>query len=226
MDTLNRQKYVTKLFLACLFGLCMAYFEAAVVVYLRELYYPDGFSLPLKIIDRHILSVEVGREAASLFMILSVAAIAGRRFWERFGYFLVVFGVWDIFYYVWLWVTIGWPASLVEWDVLFLIPRPWLAPVIAPMLVALLIILFGTVITRLYARGRSFRPTLVWFVLSLLGTAAILYSFMHDTSAVYHLTMPQPYLYWLLMVGLLLYILGFLHAWRGSGLPPKKWTIT
>jgi len=194
----------------------MACFEAAVVVYLRALFYPEGFSLPLKIIDRPILNVEIGREAASLLMILSVAALAGRRFWERFGYFLIIFGLWDIFFYAWLWVMIGWPQSLTTWDVLFLIPRPWLAPVIAPLSVALVMVLIGGVITALYARARSFRPTLVSFLLAIVGTGAILYSFMHDTNAVYNLALPQLYMYWLLAAGLLLYIVGFLHAWRRS----------
>jgi hypothetical protein len=213
---MQHSTYQLRLILVCLFGLCMAYFEAAVVVYLRELYYPEGFSLPLKVIDRHVLHVELGREAASLLMILSAAALAGRRFWERFGYFLIIFGVWDIFYYVWLAVTLRWPASLLEWDVLFLIPRPWLGPVLAPVLVALLMIVFGITITHLCYRGRVFRPTLISVILFMVGTGAILYSFMHDTNAVYNLAMPQPYMYWLLAVGLLCYIMGFLHAWRRS----------
>jgi hypothetical protein len=215
-DFVNRISYGYRLTSVVLFGLCMAYFEAAVVVYLRELIYPEGFSLPLRIIPGDILRVEIAREAASLLMIMSVAALAGRRFWERFGYFLIIFGVWDIFYYVWLWVTIDWPSSLVEWDILFLIPRPWLAPVIAPMLIALLMVLFGLVITRLYARGKTFQPTVVLVTLTILGTGDILYSFMHDTNAVYNFQMPQPYLYWLLTVGLVCYLLGFLHAWLRS----------
>ena len=75
---MNRIAYGYCLTSVVFFGLCMAYFEAAVVVYLRELIYPEGFSLPLRIIPGDILRVEIAREAASLLMIISVAALAGR----------------------------------------------------------------------------------------------------------------------------------------------------
>ena len=205
-----------RIILTVLFGLCMAYFEAAVVVYLRELIYPEGFSLPLRIIPNDILRVEIAREATSLLMIMSVAALTGRRFWEQCGYFLIIFGVWDIFYYVWLYVTLGWPPSLLTWDVLFLIPCPWLAPVIAPVLVALTLVAMGFLIVRLFDKGHKFKPTLIESGLFIVGSGVILYSFMHDTNATYNLEAPQPYMYWLFVIGLVMYVVGFLHTWRST----------
>jgi hypothetical protein len=56
----------------------------------------------------------------------------------------LAFGVWDIFYYVFLKVLTGWPHSLMDWDILFLLPLPWWGPVIAPVSIAVLMILWGT----------------------------------------------------------------------------------
>jgi hypothetical protein len=194
----------------------MAYFEATVVVYLRELFYPEGFSLPLKIIPRRFIHIEIFRELSTIVMLIAVAGVAGRKFWERFGYFILIFGLWDIFFYVWLKVTIGWPSSLLEWDILFLIPLPWIGPVIAPMSVALLMIIGGFLITRLYIRGFAFRPVLITWVLWISATVLILYSFMYDTGATIDLQMPRPYLYSLLISGLAFYIIGYIFSHRRS----------
>jgi hypothetical protein len=212
----NRQDlaYTLKVVMVLLFGMAMAYVEAAVVVYLRELFYAEGFSMPMKMIPREIIHVEVVRELATIVMLGTVAFVAGRRFWERFGYFIILFGIWDIFYYIWLRVTIGWPMSLTEWDVLFLIPLPWIGPVIAPVLIAMLMIVGGVFITRLYNQGYFFKPLILTWILWIAATAAILYSFMYDTDATIHLQVPQPYLYSLLFLGLALYVIGFIIPYR------------
>jgi len=115
----------------------MGYLEAAVVVYLRAIYYPEGFSFPLKPMDPGILGVEIGREAATVVMIFAVAWAAARSRWQTLIGFALVFGVWDIAYYVGLKILLGWPASPFELDVLFLIPIVWVGPVWAPSLIAL-----------------------------------------------------------------------------------------
>lgn len=132
-----------KLLLLTIFGLAMAYVEAAVVVYLREIIYPGGFAFPLKEISLRLGAVEIAREAATLFMLLSISFIAERTRRGRFACFLFLFGLWDISYYVWLWVTIGWPDSILTWDVLFLIPFVWSGPVLAPIMVACLFAVAG-----------------------------------------------------------------------------------
>jgi len=202
--------------LAVIFAAAMAYVEAAVVVYLRELFYPDGFSLPLKVIPDRYLTVELFRELATLIMLSAVAGLAGKRPWERFGYFLILFGVWDIFYYIWLAATLGWPASLYDWDILFLIPLPWIGPVIAPVAISCGMIIAGYLIIRRFTSGGHFRATWAAWILSLGATAIILYSFMGDTDATLRLQQPQPYHYGLLAAGLILYGLAFAHAYLKS----------
>lgn len=213
---MDRTEYRYRMVLILIFGIAVAYFEAAVVVYLRELFYPEGFSFPLQAIPLNLYVVEFFREVATMVILLSVAGIAGRKFWERFGYFIILFGTWDIFYYVWLKVTINWPSSLFDWDILFLIPVPWIGPVIAPVLVSVLMIGVGLWITSLFTRGYVFMPTALAWALGLAGTAAILFSFVVDTEATLRQQMPQPYLYSLLVTGLILYAVGFLHSYRST----------
>ncbi len=119
------------------FAVAMGYLEAAVVVYLRALYYPEGFSFPLVPMDAGILAVELGREAATVVMIFAVAWATARSGWQLLTGFALVFGVWDIVYYAGLRILLGWPASFLEPDILFLIPSVWVGPVLAPSLIAL-----------------------------------------------------------------------------------------
>ncbi|GMR13363.1 MAG: hypothetical protein BMS9Abin29_1569 [Gemmatimonadota bacterium] len=120
-----------------LYAVAMGYLEAAVVVYLRAIYYPEGFAFPLKPMDPGILAVEIGREVATVVMIFAVAWAAARSGWQTLTGFALIFGVWDIAYYAALWVLLAWPASLFEPDLLFLIPAVWVGPVWAPSLIAL-----------------------------------------------------------------------------------------
>jgi len=198
-----------KIIALVLFGVAMGYFEAAVVVYLRELYYPGGFCFPLMDMPGNVLAVELGREAASLLMLVSVAILTGKRCWERLGVFLATFGIWDISYYIWLKVTLGWPLSLTEPDILFLIPRPWIGPVIAPVLISIVMIGAGFWIMTRYDRGGTIAPRRPEWVLALAGTGSILYSFMARAEVTPDGIMPCPYKYWLLCAGLVGYLAAF-----------------
>ena len=131
------------------YALAMAWVEAAVVFDLRtmvhriEPFQPD----PLPLIGG-LGRVELVREAATLVMVLAVGVLAGRTWRARLGYAALAFGVWDIFYYVFLRVICGWPHSLLDWDILFLLPLPWWGPVLAPVSIAGLMILCGTLASR------------------------------------------------------------------------------
>lgn len=138
------------------FFMAMAYLESAVVVYLRALYYPEGFDFPLVPMDNTLVGTELGREAATILMLLAVPALVTRSALERFAWFCFGFGVWDIFYYVWLKVLLDWPSSLFSRDLLFLIPVPWVGPVWAPCVISLGLIATAVVILH----GRSRNPCL------------------------------------------------------------------
>jgi hypothetical protein len=131
------------------FAIAMACVESATVFYLRVLvdrvepYQPN----PLPI-NNALGNVELWREAATLAMLATVGMLAGRTWRRRLGYAAIAFGVWDIFYYVFLRVMTGWPRTLLDWDILFLLPLPWWGPVIAPVSIAMLMIVWGTLATQ------------------------------------------------------------------------------
>ena len=208
-----------RLFWLSLFTIAMAQLEATVVVYLRELYYPDGFRFPLVILNNRIAAIEIGREAATIVMLLGVAKLyAPKDAWQQFAAFLWSFGLWDILYYAWLWVFLRWPASLLEWDVLFLIPAPWLGPVLAPILVSLVMMASALAIRGL--RDTGLRPIVrpwEWglVVLAALGMIAI---FVSDAAAVIQARMPRPFAWPAFGLCLALGILCALRIYRRSRL--------
>ena len=183
-----------RLFWLSLFTVAMAQLEATVVVYLRELYYPDGFRFPLVILSNRIAAIEIGREAATIVMLLGVAKLyAPKDAWRQFAAFLWAFGLWDILYYAWLWIFLRWPTSLLEWDVLFLIPAPWLGPVSAPILVSLVMMASALAIGSL--RDAGLRPIVrrwEWGLVVLAGLGLIAV-FVSDAEAVVHGRMPRPF---------------------------------
>ena len=125
--------------------MAMALVEAVIVIYLRAIYYADDplRIFPLRLLSNEHLLLEFAREAATLAMLLAVAATGTTGCRRRFAAFVFLFGVWDLAYYGWLRLFVGWPLSWLEWDLLFLIPWPWLGPWISAALVALLFAAWG-----------------------------------------------------------------------------------
>jgi hypothetical protein len=163
------------------FATAMAWMEAATVVYLRTLvdrivpHQPDP--LPLSV---GLGEDELVRELATLIMLLAAGWLAGHSSRSRFGYFLVAFGVWDVFYYVFLKIICGWPNSLLDWDILFLLPLPWWGPVIAPVTIAALMIVTGTLFTQSSKVAQSNVPGRWAWIANLIGALLALYVFMAD----------------------------------------------
>jgi len=155
-----------------LFAIAMGYLESAVVVYIRELYYPEGFAFPMKVISRQILITEIWRELATMIMLLGMAVIAGKNTLTRFAYFIYAFAVWDIFYYVFLWALIGWPQSFFTWDLLFFIPTVWTGPVIAPLINCGVMIFLAIII--IYRSNRSEKLSFGWLIWTLLIAGSVL----------------------------------------------------
>jgi len=156
---------LTRLIIVILFSIAFGYIEAAVVVYLREIFHPDGFSFPIKLftldqLSKHLLRIEVGREISTLVLILTSCLLFGRNRRQRVAYFFVIFALWDIFYYVWLKVLINWPASIMDYDILFLIPMVWASPALAPILVSLTMLIFAAVVLMLDAKNLRMKFTL------------------------------------------------------------------
>ena len=172
---------IRKIFLwLTLFSIAMAFLETSVVVYLRKLYYPEGFNFPLKMLDKDIAIVELFRELATLVMLLGAGFIAGRSKTEKFGLFLYSFAIWDIFYYIFLKITLNWPESLFTWDVLFLIPTTWVGPVIAPVIVSLIMIVFAVLISKFTNRDTSVKINQYEWLLLVSGSVVLIIGFISD----------------------------------------------
>lgn len=180
MDHLKTNMY--RLSWLFLFSIAMGFFEASVVIYLRELYYPEGFSFPLQAMDTSVVRTELIREAASILMLISLAFLAVRNATQRFGVFLIAFAVWDITYYLFLKLLLGWPSSLFTWDILFLIPVTWTGPVIAPIIHSLTMILLGTSMYHFGAVLDRAMPGKPEWTLLLAGTSIALFVYMEDFS--------------------------------------------
>lgn len=166
-----------------LFAISMAYLESAVVAYLRRLYGISDLILSVPPFDPQIGAIELGRELATLVMLLAVGWAAGKKFQSRLGFAIFAFGLWDIFYYFWLRVFIGWPRSALDPDLLFLIPLPWWGPVLAPVLVAALMAVGGVRAVLLDERGIEARFGLAQWAALGSGVMILLYTFMADALA-------------------------------------------
>jgi hypothetical protein len=145
-----------QLILLAVFASAFGFVESAVVIYLRaatgllpgyrgtlsDVRQSSAASYKqeesLSEFPESLLNIEVLREAATMVMLTTVALLAGIGMRERCAIFLWTFAVWDITYYAGLWVTVRWPSSLKDLDVLFLIPVPWVSQVWFPILISVL----------------------------------------------------------------------------------------
>ena len=198
-----------------LFGIAFGLVECAVVVYIRELYYPDGFGFPLVAISTRVIKTELWREAATILMLASIGYMAGKNKVQRFAYFLISFAVWDIFYYVFLKLILKWPASFMTWDILFLLPIAWIGPVIAPVILSLLMIVLALMLLYknvplnlkewafLLAGAFTSIVSFTWEYVGFLSS----HSHQADTGEqIMHLSLtyvPQHYPWWIFVIALL-----------------------
>ena len=160
------------------FAIAMAWLEAATVFYIRTLVDRlDPYQAHPLPIDGALGNVELWREAATLVMIAALGALAGRTWRRRAGYAALAFGAWDLFYYVFLRLICGWPKSLFDWDILFLLPLPWWGPVLAPVSIAMVMVVWGTLATQ---SDRELRRARWPWAFGWTGIALALAVFMID----------------------------------------------
>lgn len=176
MDKQNlKSSLLKKLIWLILFSIAMGYLESAVVVYLRKIYYPEGFNFPLTPIDSTIAITEFWREIATLVMILGIGILTGKSSAQKLGFFLLSFAIWDIFYYIFLYIILGWPSSFMTWDILFLVPVPWVGPVITPIIVSTLMLILSYCLV--YFNKKLNLLELLFFI---LGSLVVIASWVLD----------------------------------------------
>jgi len=182
MSIHKRRESTSRIILLTVFGIAMGFLEAVVVVYLRWLYYPEGFMFPLKPMTLERLSIEYLREISTIVMLFSLSVLAGKNFPERLSFFLYSFGIWDIFYYVWLKFLLDWPSSLLTWDILFLIPVIWVGPVLAPIMCSITMIAIAGCILYFQKKGYAVKIGLMEIFCFILGAVIIFATFVWDFS--------------------------------------------
>ena len=203
-----------------LFSIAMGFMETVIVVYLRKLYYPRGFDFPLVAMDMDILKTEFLREAATVIMLLAIGILAGKTAVQRFAYFIFCFAIWDIFYYIFLKVLLNWPESLFTWDILFLIPLPWVGPVVAPCIISFTMIGLAYVIIYLDERYGNAKIIAREWWLFIAGSLVVIFSFILVTlkGGLFNINVPmipQNYNWPLFWIGELLIIFGgAIYFWR------------
>jgi hypothetical protein len=205
------------------FAISFAWVESSIVVYLREIYFGGSFSFPVvtewkngKLVIDKLMRIELGREIATIVMLVAVGCAAGKTGWQRFCFFMIGFGIWDIFYYIWLWVMVGWPESIMTWDLLFSIPLPWVGPVITPVLIAFSMAVAGSVIIYLEERGYVIYWRWYDLVIELGCGLLMIVAFCWDwrnivrvPDDVLHTGIPNTFAWWLYIPAYLVAVLYF-----------------
>ncbi len=209
------------------FSIAMGFLETAVVVYLRKIYYPEGFLFPLTMMDSQLVTIELLREASTVIMLAGAGILAGRSPQQRLAFFFAAFSIWDLFYYIFLKLLLRWPESFFTWDILFLIPVPWVGPVLAPCLISLTMLSLAAV---LYWRDRQRsedRLNLLEWTLLVVGSLIVILSWTRDyfrlSSAPYAPNealilfsnyVPSSYPWWIFAIGEAFLLFAIFLFWR------------
>ncbi len=205
------------------FAAAFAYVESAVVVYLREIYFDGAFEFPIVTVSENgqhvwetLILVEMGREAATIVMLAAAGILAGASGLQRFCFFMIAFGVWDIFYYVWLWVILRWPESLMTWDLLFYIPLPWVGPVITPVLIAATMVAAGSILIYIVEKGYAVRWRRSDWVIEMGCGFLLVVAFCWDWKNILRIPdgnaysgIPNPFAWWLFLPAYVVAVLYF-----------------
>ncbi len=163
-----------------IFAVAMGYLESAVVIYLRTVFYPEGFAFPIKALGFRLTITELLRETATIIMLITLGIVAVKKPLVRFAVFIYAFAIWDICYYLFLFLLVGWPGSFFTWDLLFLIPCPWTGPVAAPLINSVTMIVLAVLIT-VFNSSQHKAPlrTSEWFLL-IAGSVITIIAYTSD----------------------------------------------
>ncbi len=224
MSQTRRRTFLKRTVIVVAYAIAMAYLESAVVVYLQHaLSMTPATLFPLR--EQGTLgglgTIEVGREVATIVMLATLGWLAGRTSLERLAWTSVAFGIWDIGYYFWLWVYIGWPTSLGTTDLLFLLPVPWVAPVAAPIIVSLALIGFGLVAAIRLNRGEQVILEVKEWLTLLVGGLIVILSFTLNARHILNGGMPRSFSWPIFLIGMA--VAG--HGARSILLPKPKASV-
>lgn len=217
MKNLDSHSVKTRLISVSLFAIAMGFLEAICVVYLRQILLPPDGSLNSIPFTNFNFTVEIIREITTMVMLTTVAILAAYNWRTRLAMFFLAFGIWDIFYYIGLKIFLNWPATIVEWDALFLVPVNWYGPVLAPVLISMYFIIVSIVIVFREATGKKLHITIPVILLQLLTFVVWYYSFTKDSSVISEFGYESATYSWLLFVlGIIFCSVGIFITFRNN----------
>ena len=212
-----------KLILILLLAVSFAFIEASVVQYLRVYFnqnenVKDVYSLnviqqPETELDYDIMGTEIGREVATLLLFISMAWIVANSIKEWVEYFVFGFAIWDIFYYVWLAVIIDWPRSLLDWDILFLIPKAWYAPVIVPCIISLIGMAFSMIALKALKKDKTVKIQLYYWIPFVVSLIIWQISFLNKSN-IQMTEFPESYSWLLFIIGVIISIVTLIFMYN------------
>lgn len=167
-----------KLLILTIYSTSLAFAVASSIYFLRLHYYPTGFQFPIDPISGTPLLVEYFRETSSLILIFIASYLIGKNFREKFASFMFIFGVWDIFYYVWLYFLLDWPPSILTWDLLYVIPVLWVGPVLAPLIVCVVLISSALIIFYFENKNIRLKFTKFMWIIEIMSGLGVILSFV------------------------------------------------
>jgi len=165
-----------------IFAIAMGIMEAICVVYIRQIIFPPDGIITEFPTDNFNFMYEIVRESITMIMLTTVAILAAYNWRTRLAMFFLAFGIWDIFYYVGLKIFLNWPASIMDWDTLFLIPIAWYSPVLVPVLISFYFVAGSIFIILHEGNGTRLRFTLRVILLQVFAFILWLVSFMNNTT--------------------------------------------
>lgn len=217
MNNLDSHSVKTRLISVSLFAIAMGLLEAICVVYLRQILLPPDGSLNNIAFSNFDFTIEVIREITTLVMLLTIAILAAYNWRTRLAMFFLAFGIWDIFYYIGLKIFLNWPATILEWDALFLVPVNWYGPVLAPVLISVYFITVSVIIVLREATGKKLHITKSAILLQLLTFVTWYYSFTKDSSLISEFGYESATYSWLLFVlGIIFCSVGIFITFRNN----------
>ena len=184
MKNLDSRSVKTRLISVSLFAITMGLLEAICVVYIRKIIFPpDGNIANIPISDFNF-TLEAIRESMTIIMLTTTSILAAFNWRTRLAMFFLAFGIWDIFYYVGLKIFLNWPATIMDWDTLFLIPVAWYSPIIVPVLISTYFIIGSIFIILHEGNGTNLRFNFTVVILQFLGFAVWFYSFVNNSAMI------------------------------------------
>jgi|GEM_PF-5158584 len=161
------------------------------------------------------LYIEMLKEILILFIIIFLLQFTKGPFLRRTANFFYMISIKCIAYYSTLFILKGFNFNLFTLDIFFIIPIPFVAPVIAPIIISVLLIVAAFTIHIIYELIGIFKANWKMILCILLSTAAWIFSFINNSYDNHSYSLAN----WILFIfGILLFFIGYIYilVWNFS----------